>query len=61
MSHRLTQVLVRVYGVGTDTLLDRDEEIRRQLQLSAVGLAAEFYAKFDNGCCYEYLEGTPVR
>lgn len=53
-------VLCRIYGENTDIMLDRDAEIRRQLRLSHKGLAAQFYAKFRNGCCYEYLEGTPL-
>ncbi len=56
-SHR---VLVRVYGVGGEDMLDRDAEIRLQLQLAEAGLAAQFYSKFENGCCYEFLEGTPL-
>jgi ethanolamine kinase len=54
------KVLVRVYGVGTEKMLDRDAEIRQQIQLSRRGLTAKFFAKFRNGCCYEYLEGTPL-
>jgi ethanolamine kinase len=57
---RTHRVLVRVYGVGGEDMLDRDAEIRLLLQLAAKGLAARFYAKFDNGSCYEFLEGTPL-
>jgi ethanolamine kinase len=58
---RTHRVLVRVYGVGGEDMLDRDAEIRLQLQLAAKGLAAQFYAKYENGCCYEFLEGTPLQ
>lgn len=41
-------------------MLDRDGEIAKQKQLANFGLAAEFYGKFLNGCCYEYLDGIPL-
>jgi hypothetical protein len=41
-------------------MLDRDSEIKTQLMLAEQGLAAHFYAKFKNGCCYEFLQGTPL-
>lgn len=54
------QFLIRIYGRRTGHVLDRDREINKQIQMHKQGLAAEFYGKFLNGCCYEYLDGKTL-
>ena len=50
-------VLVRVYGEGTDRIIDRQEEMRNMVRLQGIGCGSKLYASFDNGICYEFLEG----
>ena len=50
-------VMVRVYGEATSALVDRKRELDTMVLLSSVGLSNKLYATFDNGFCYEYLNG----
>lgn len=50
-------VMVRVYGEATSALVDRKRELEALVLLSSVGLSNKLYATFDNGFCYEYLNG----
>jgi ethanolamine kinase len=51
-------VLVRVYGRGTNQMVDREQEINIMLILNAVGRAAPVYCRFDNGVAYGYQPGV---
>lgn len=42
-------VLVRAYGNGTDTLIDREKELRAHALLASKGLAPALLARFENG------------
>merc|ERR1712018_678471 len=50
-------VLVRVYGNKTETLVDRESEIRNMQVLHQNGYGSQLFAIFGNGLCYEYLPG----
>jgi len=55
---RADTVLVRVYGHGTDKIIDRAAEVENMRLLQEFGLAsARLYATFQNGLCYEFLAG----
>ena len=56
--NRADTVLVRVYGHGTDKIIDRAAEVENMRLLQELGLAsARLYATFQNGLCYEFLAG----
>lgn len=54
-------LLVRVFGEGSDLLIDREREQKCIRYLNKCGLAAPLYATFTNGFVYGYLLGTPVK
>ncbi|XP_023370318.1 ethanolamine kinase 2 isoform X4 [Otolemur garnettii] len=53
-------VLVRVYGERTELLVDRENEVRNFQLLRAHGCAPKLYCTFQNGLCYEYLQGVAL-
>ena len=48
---------MRAYGRGSEILIDRDMEARTHVLLAEKGLAAPFFARFNNGLLYGYLPG----
>lgn len=52
--------LIRTYGNGTDTIIDRDREFATHMTLQSLDLAPALYARFGNGLIYEYLPGKPL-
>lgn len=53
-------VLIRAYGNGTDTIIDRDREFATHQHLHSKNLAPQLYARFGNGLVYAYLPGRSV-
>ncbi|XP_014878474.1 ethanolamine kinase 1 [Poecilia latipinna] len=53
-------VLVRIYGNKTELLVDRDNEIKSFRVLHAHRCAPRLYCTFNNGLCYEFLQGTAL-
>jgi ethanolamine kinase len=49
--------LVRAYGNGTGTIIDRDREFSTHLSLYALSLAPPLYSRFGNGLIYGYITG----
>ena len=52
-------VLVRVYGNGTDMMIDRAKELRVHKLLAAQELASPLLATFENGFIYGFITGEP--
>lgn len=50
-------VLIRAYGNGTDTMIDRTKELRVHQLLAAKALASPLLAKFNNGFMYGFIPG----
>ncbi|KAK9472017.1 kinase-like domain-containing protein [Dipodascopsis tothii] len=53
-------VLVRAYGRGTDTIIDRNREFCTHIHLHTHGLAPPLYGKFKNGLVYGFIAGRSV-
>ncbi|XP_048878534.1 ethanolamine kinase 2 [Brienomyrus brachyistius] len=53
-------VLVRVYGNKTELIVDRDHELKSFQVLHANGCAPRLYCTFQNGICYEFMEGDAL-
>ncbi|KAG5368375.1 putative ethanolamine kinase A [Yarrowia sp. C11] len=53
-------VLVRAYGNGTSTIIDRDRELATHLHLHSHGLAPTLFARLSNALIYEYIPGKAV-
>lgn len=53
-------VLVRIYGNKTELLVDRDNEVKIFRVLQAHHCAPRLYCTFNNGLCYEFLEGMAL-
>ena len=53
-------VLVRVNGIGTEIIIDRDAEKKNMKILQKNGCGSELYAEFNNGISYEYLHGDTL-
>ena len=53
-------VLVRVYGIGTEIIIDRDAEKKNMKMVQKIGCGSELYAEFNNGISYEYLHGDTL-
>uniref|UniRef100_A0A4W4FE84 ethanolamine kinase n=1 Tax=Electrophorus electricus TaxID=8005 RepID=A0A4W4FE84_ELEEL len=50
-------VLVRIYGHKTELFVDRENEVKSFLVLQAHRCAPHLYCTFNNGLCYQFLEG----
>jgi len=50
-------VLVRVYGEGTETIIDRQAEMLNMQTMQNNSCGSKLYAVFNNGICYEFLQG----
>lgn len=53
-------VLVRIYGNKTELIVDRDEEVKSFRVLQLHGCAPKLYCTFNNGLCYEFMQGTAL-
>ncbi|KAG7266339.1 hypothetical protein CRUP_027583 [Coryphaenoides rupestris] len=53
-------VLVRVYGNKTELIVDRDNELKSFQVLHANGCAPRLYCTFQNGICYEFIQGDAL-
>uniref|UniRef100_A0A1A7Z5W2 ethanolamine kinase n=1 Tax=Iconisemion striatum TaxID=60296 RepID=A0A1A7Z5W2_9TELE len=53
-------VLVRIYGNKTELLVDRENEVKSFRVLHAHRCAPRLYCTFNNGLCYEFLQGTAL-
>ncbi|KAI5955991.1 hypothetical protein KGF57_003477 [Candida theae] len=54
-------VLIRVYGHGTNLIIDRHREFISHLILNSIDLAPFVYARFKNGLIYGYLSGRSLK
>ena len=54
-------VLVRVYGNQTELIVDRDNELKSFQVLHENGCAPRLYCTFQNGICYEFMQGDTLR
>ncbi|XP_044137237.1 ethanolamine kinase 1 [Bufo gargarizans] len=53
-------VLVRIYGNKTELLVDRDEELKSFRVLQSHGCAPKLYCTFNNGLCYQFMQGAAL-
>ncbi|KAE8613026.1 hypothetical protein XENTR_v10007537 [Xenopus tropicalis] len=53
-------VLVRIYGNKTELLVDREEELKSFRVLRSHGCAPQLYCTFNNGLCYEFMQGEAL-
>lgn len=53
-------VLVRIYGNKTELLIDRENEVKSFRVLHAHRCAPRLYCTFNNGLCYEFLQGAAL-
>jgi len=53
-------MLIRVYGLNSDLMIDRQKEIRNMKILHKNGCGAQLYAIFKNGIAYEYQSGSTL-
>ncbi|KAG0167619.1 hypothetical protein DFQ30_005854 [Apophysomyces sp. BC1015] len=60
VTFRNRRMLLRVYGVGCDQILDRANELRWLSRLSQLGLGPRLLGTFDNGRFEEYLDSTTL-
>eukprot|EP01102_Stenamoeba_stenopodia_P000512 TRINITY_DN104_c0_g1_i2.p1 TRINITY_DN104_c0_g1~~TRINITY_DN104_c0_g1_i2.p1 ORF type:complete len:463 (-),score=86.93 TRINITY_DN104_c0_g1_i2:196-1584(-) len=53
-------LLMRVYGKGTEILIDREAEVITMDCMNENGMAAPLYGRFQNGIIYGYTPGKPL-
>jgi len=53
-------VLVRIYGPGTDRMIDRNQERQSMAIFHRMGCAAPLYGRFRNGIIYGFSPGVVV-
>lgn len=53
--------LMRVYGQGTNLIIDRHREFVLQLILNSLNLAPPIFARFSNGLVYGFLPGRSLQ
>lgn len=54
------QMLVRAFGRGTSSFIDRNREFAVHRQLTTLNLAPELYCRFGNGLIYGFVAGRAV-
>ncbi|KAI9704506.1 MAG: hypothetical protein M1820_005580 [Bogoriella megaspora] len=54
-------VIVRVFGEGTEKLVDRERELTNHTIFADYGLAPEILAQFKNGLIYRFTPGKPCQ
>ncbi|KAK0631366.1 kinase-like domain-containing protein [Immersiella caudata] len=54
-----SHVLVKIYGDGTDIIIDRNKELTVHQLLAQNGLSSSPLVRFANGHAYEFIAGTP--
>lgn len=54
---KMDMVLVRVYGTGTEKIIDRKVELENMKKMQEMGCGSKVYGSFSNGLCYEFLHG----
>jgi len=54
---KMDMVLVRVYGAGTEKIIDRKVELENMKKMQDMGCGSKVYGAFKNGLCYEFLHG----
>ncbi|KAG1427688.1 hypothetical protein G6F58_000922 [Rhizopus delemar] len=54
------RMLLRVYGIGCEQILDRDKELDWLSRLSRLNIGPSLLGTFDNGRFEEYLESTTL-
>ena len=54
---KVDMVLVRVYGAGTEKIIDRKVELENMKRMEDMGCGSKFYGSFNNGLCYEFIHG----
>jgi ethanolamine kinase len=53
-------VIIKVYGVNTELMIDREMEIQTMKILQAKNLGPALYAIFENGIAYEFISGKTL-
>jgi len=53
-------LLMRVYGKGTELIIDREAEVITMDSMNDNGMAAPLYGRFLNGIIYGYTPGKPL-
>jgi len=53
-------VLVRVYGIGTEAIIDRRSELENMRRLNSIGAGSRLYAVFNNGIAYQFIHGKII-
>ncbi|GME87268.1 unnamed protein product [[Candida] boidinii] len=54
------KILVRIYGRGTNLIIDRDREFCSHLIMNAFKLAPSIHCRFNNGLIYGFLGGRSL-
>ncbi|KAG1462983.1 hypothetical protein G6F46_003843 [Rhizopus delemar] len=54
------RMLLRIYGIGCEQILDRDKELDWLSRLSRLNIGPSLLGTFDNGRFEEYLESTTL-
>ena len=52
--------MVRIFGAGTEEIIDRQEELQRLRKLNCEGFGAKVLGTFGNGRLEEFLEGRII-
>jgi ethanolamine kinase len=61
INYNTENYLVRVYGHGTNLIIDRHREFISHLTLNSLNLAPPVHARFKNGVIYGFLPGTSLK
>ncbi|KAH7698999.1 Protein CKC-1 a, partial [Aphelenchoides avenae] len=59
-SHGSDKLVFRVFGKGTEKIIDREQELKNIKLLSDWQLAAPLFARFRNGIVHGFLEGSSL-
>jgi len=54
---KMDMVLVRVYGSGTEKIIDRKMELENMMKVDKMGCGSKLYGSFNNGLCYQFIHG----
>ena len=54
-------VLLRVNGTGSEQFVDREQEVYMKCLFNQRNLGPPVYCQFENGLCYGYVPGAPLK
>ncbi|KAJ1966512.1 hypothetical protein GGI12_000010 [Dipsacomyces acuminosporus] len=61
ITNKQVTVLIRAYGMNTEVIIDRDQELINMAGLMHLGMCPPVHARFSNGLVYGFIPGNVLK